>query len=140
MRMVITKRNIDRVAAGTAGPVPDTYRERLLKYIPAEVIAVYVALYGIAYAVAAYDPLFPPVARWILIAGVMATPVYLWKAEGVTDAVQLAISTAGFLLWACALGVEPVAGLAGYNQVAASLALPAYVFLTPFIEGIPERW
>jgi hypothetical protein len=145
MRMVITKRNYETIQAGSPGTAPlaisvDSYRERLFKYIPAEIVVLYVAVYGIAYAVFAADPLFSLAARWILIAGIVATPLYLWETEHVTDWVQLVISAFGFVLWACALGVVPVSSLPGYNQVAASLALPVYVFLSPLIEGIPDTW
>ena len=44
-------------------------------------------------------------ARWILVAGILGTILYLWQADGVTDLVQLAISTIGFVIWVCALGV-----------------------------------
>ncbi len=144
MRTVITKRNSYAVKVGTGAapgePAPDSYRERLFKYIPAEVVLLYVAVYGIAYALFAADPLFSLFARWILIAGIIGTPLYLWNAGHVTDWVQLVISTFGFVLWACALGVVPVSELPGYNQIVASLALPLYVFLSPLIEGIPDRW
>lgn len=143
MRTVISPRTIGILQDRTpvpSGIKPDSYRERLLKYIPAEILVLYVAVYGSAYAIAASDPLFPLAARWILIAGIVAVPLYLMRAEGVTDWVQLVISTAGFVLWTAALGVVPVADLPGYNQVAASIFLPAYVFLSPLIEGIPEQW
>ena len=144
MRMIITKRSSvagkDGTGAAWGKPAPDSYRERLFKYIPAEVVVLYVAVYGIAYAMFAADPLFSLMARWILIAGIVGTPLYLWKAGQVTDWVQLVISTAGFVLWACALGVVPVSEMPGYNQIIASLALPLYVVLSPLIEGIPERW
>ena len=145
MRMVITKRNCGMVTAGSPGAAPagistDTYRERLLKYIPAEIVVVYVAVYGIAYAVAATDPLFPLTARWILIAGIVATPLYLWEAEHVTELVQLIISTFGFMMWVFAIGVVPVSDLPGFNQVLASLALPLYILVSPLFEGIPDRW
>ena len=144
MRTVITKRNSgavkDATGAASAGPAPDSYRERLFKYIPAEVVVLYVAVYGIAYALFAADPLFSLMARWFLIAGIVGTPLYLWKTQQVTEGVQLVISTAGFVLWVCALGVVPVSELPGFNQIIASLALPLYVFLSPLIEGIPDRW
>jgi hypothetical protein len=145
MRMVITKRNYETVKAGYHGPDPaciatDSYRERLLKYIPVEMVVLYVAVYGCAYAVFAADPLFPIAARWILIAGIVATPLYLLEIEHVTDWVQLVISTAGFVLWGFALGVVPLSELPGYNQIAASLALPLYIGISPLIEGRPERW
>jgi len=145
MRLVVTRRNYD--AINTRGPAgsgaeirTDSYRERLIKYIPAEVLALYVAAYGTTYALLSYQPYFALLARWILLAGIFCTILYLWKIEGVTDWVQLVISTFGFVIWAFAFGVVPVTELPWYNQVAAALFLPVYIFGTPLIEGIPERW
>jgi hypothetical protein len=145
MRTVITKRNCNAAEPGYSGMAPadianDSYRDRLSKYIPVETVVLYVSVYGCTYALISGDPLFPIAARWILIAGIVATPLWLRKAEEVTDGIQLAISTIGFILWGCALGVVPLTELPGYNQVIASLALPLYVFVSPLIEGIPERW
>jgi hypothetical protein len=145
MRMVITKRNRETINVIYPGTDPaclqeDTYRERLLKYIPAEILVLYIAVFGIAYAMLAADPIFPMIARWVLIAGIVATPLYLLEAERVTDWVQLAISTAGFVLWGFALGVVPLSEFTGYNQIVASFALPLYIFISPLIEGLPEKW
>lgn len=145
MRLVVTKRNSGAVnfrrgdGAGTEIP-QGSYRGRMMKYIPVEILVLYVAVYGTAYATTSSEPYFSLAARWILILGITGTVLWLWKVEGVNDAIQLATSTAGFFLWAVALGVVPVTDLPGYNQIAASLALPLYVFLSPLIEGIPARW
>lgn len=145
MRLVVTKRNYD--ALNTRGPgVPgeeirtDSYRERLVKYVPVEILVLYVAVYGTSYALLSFQPYFSLLARWILLAGIIGTILWLWKAEGVADWVQLVISTFGFVLWVFAFGVVPVAELPWYNQVAAALFLPVYVFGTPLVEGIPDRW
>ena len=145
LRLVVTKRNYDALNT-RAGGVPggeiraDSYRERLIKYVPVEILVLYVAVYGSLYSVMSVQPFLAILARWILLAGILGTVLYLWKAEGVTDWVQLAISTFGFVVWVFAFGVVPVADLPLYNQVAAALFLPIYVFGTPLIEGIPERW
>jgi hypothetical protein len=145
VRLVVTKRNYDalntRAGGVPGGEIPsDSYRERLIKYVPVEILVLYVAVYGSLYAIMSFQPYFPLIARWILLAGIAATVLWLWKIEGVTDGVQLAISSFGFLVWVFAFGVVPVAGLPGYNQVVAALFLPVYVFGTPLIEGIPGRW
>ncbi|MFA4877104.1 MAG: hypothetical protein WC586_06790 [Methanoregula sp.] len=145
MRQVVTKRNYETVLARSAGntavPVScDSYRERLVKYVPVEVLALYVSVYGIGYAVMGTDPGFSLASRWILIAGIAATLLYLWKSEGVVDVVQLSISLIGFVAWAFALGVIPVSELPWYNQIAAAIFLSAYIFLTPLIDGIPDRF
>ncbi len=145
MRIVVTKRNRDAVlsrAKGSPGPdTPnDTYRERLVKYIPVESIALFVAIYGIAYYLSGTESWFPVIARWILVLGFLGTVLYLWKVERVTDPVQLGISAIGFLVWTCALGVIAVTSLPFYNAIVAGLLLVAFVFLAPLIDGVPEIW
>jgi hypothetical protein len=145
MRLVITKRNRDAALLESSGRInqgipSDSYRERLLKYIPAEVLALYVAVYGTTYYLSGSEAWYPLMARWILIAGILGTILYLWLAENVTDIMQLAISTIGFILWACALGVVTVASLPYYHAIAAAALLVIWVFFAPFIDGIPERW
>ena len=145
MRLVISKRNRTTVLLDASGRInqgicDDSYRERLLKYIPAETIALFIAVYGITYYLSGSETWYPLMARWILIAGILGTSLYLWQAEGVTDLVQLAISTTGFFLWTCALGVVTVASLPYYNAVVAAVLLIIWVFLAPILDGIPERW
>jgi len=143
MRLVITKRNSATAGApdGIATAVPyDSYRERLVKYVPVEIIVLYVATYGILYYAAGADPWFSLVALWLLVAGIVAVPLYLWNMELVCDGIQIAISITGFALFAFALGVIPLSAQPGYNQIVASVALPVYVFISPLFEGKPDRW
>ena len=144
MRLVITKRNRTTVLLDASGRInqgvpDDSYRERLLKYIPAETIALFIAVYGITYYLSGSETWYPLMARWILIAGILGSALYLWQVEGVTDLVQLAISTIGFFLWASALGVVTVASLPFYNAFLAGLLLVVWVFGVPLIDGWPER-
>jgi hypothetical protein len=145
MRLVITKRNRDAVLLDASGRVnqgipDDSYRERLIKYIPAETIALFIAVYGITYYLSGSEDWYPLMARWILIAGILGTLLYLWYAEGVTDIVQLAISTIGFVIWTCALGVVTVASLPFYNAIVAGVVLVVWVFGAPLVDGWPEQW
>jgi hypothetical protein len=145
MRLVITKRNRDTVLLDASGRVnrgipDDSYRERLVRYAPVETLALFVAVYGTTYYISGSEAWYPLMARWILVAGILGTVLYLWFADGVTDIVQLAISTIGFVIWVCALGVVTVASLPYYNQIAASVLLILWIFGAPFIDGIPERW
>jgi len=145
MRLVITKRNRSTVLLDASGRVnqgipDDSYRERLLKYIPAETIALFIAVYGTTYYISGSETWYPLMARWLLIAGTLGTMLYLWQIEGVTDLVQLALSTIGFVIWVCALGVVTVASLPYYNAVVAAVFLIVWVFGVPFIEGMPDAW
>ena len=143
MRQVITRRNRDVVLLDTAGRVnlgipDDSYRERLIKYIPVETIALFVAVYGITYYLSGSASWYPGMARWILIAGILGTGIWLWKIDNVTDIVQIAISTAEFVIWVAALGVVTVTSLPYYNAIAAGLLLILFVFGAPLIVGIPD--
>ncbi|MDO9323932.1 MAG: hypothetical protein Q7T80_03135 [Methanoregula sp.] len=145
MRLVVTRRNRDTVLSKTKGDASldtpnDTYRERLIKYTPVETIALFIAVYGISFYLFGTESWYPVVARWILILGVLGTVLYLWKAENISDVVQLSISAIGFLIWVCALGVITVASLPFYNAIVAGLLLIAYVFLAPLAEGVPDVW
>jgi len=145
MRLVITKRNRDAVLLETSGRVnqgipDDSYRERLIKYIPSETLALFIAFYGITFYLSGSEDWYPLMARWILIAGILGTVVYLWQAEGVTDLVQLAISTIGFVIWACALGIVTVTSLPFYNAIVAAVLLVVWVFGSPLVDGWPETW
>ena len=74
MRLVITKRNRDAILLDASGRVnrgipDDSYRERLVKYIPSETIALFIALYGTTYYISGSETWYPLMARWILVAG-----------------------------------------------------------------------
>ena len=145
MRLVITKRNRDAVLLDASGRVnrgipDDSYRERLIKYVPAETIALFIAVYGITYYLSGSETWYPLMARWVLITGILGTLLYLWQAEGVTDIVQLSISTIGFIIWTGALGVVTVASLPFYNAVIAGIFLVVWVFGAPLIDGWPDYW
>ncbi len=118
----------------------DSFRERLIKYVPVETLSLYVAMYGITFFISGSESWYPLMARWLLVAGILGTPLFLWQAEGVTDPVQLGISTLGFIIWASALGTVTFTGLPLYHQIAASVLLVIWVFCAPFIDGMPDRW
>ncbi|PKL69575.1 MAG: hypothetical protein CVV30_08460 [Methanomicrobiales archaeon HGW-Methanomicrobiales-1] len=145
MRLVVTRRNRDETLSMAKGDAcrdmpNDSYRERLIKYVPVETIALFIAVYGIMYYLSGTESWFPVVARWILLLCFLGTVLYLWKAEHITDIVQLGISAIGFLIWAYALGVIPIVSLPFYHAIVAGLLLVAYVFLAPLIDGIPDTW
>lgn len=115
---------------------PDTYRERMQKYVPVETVVIWIGVFGSMSAVAYNDEFFPLFARWALILGMVGTWAYLACAEQVRDWVQLGISTIGFAVWVFALGVLPFAAFSWYNPVAGALLLPAYIVLAPMIDEI----
>jgi len=136
-RSILTQRDID-VAGGVraaAAPAPDGYSGRVLKYIPAEVVAVYIAVQG---AIGAAGPAGPNgTLLWIAFGVLLVlTPVYLWRVTHVTKALQLVISTVSFAVWVFSLG-GPFASCAWYQPLYGAVLLPLYTFAAGII--IPER-
>ena len=122
------------LAPAAGGPAPahpeDKYQDRLLKYIPGEVITLYVTLTGLE----ANATGLPGWLGWaIFLVGVVGTWFYLHVALGVTDRRQLFISSLSFIVWAFALG-GPFKELAWYKEIYGQLLLPVFTF---FIAGIP---
>lgn len=112
---------------------PDTYRDRLFKYIPAEVVTLYL---GLTATIAAASNVPPSLAWVIFVAGVIATPYYLRFAQGVRAPGQLIVSTLAFIVWVFALG-GPFATIPGYQQVYGAVLLPIFTFFVASFS--PER-
>jgi hypothetical protein len=122
-----------RADAAKLAPKPDDYQARLLKYIPAEVVAVYLTLDGIVRSAANQLPQKPWL--WIIfVILLIGTPIYLWRITKVTKKVQLIISTLSFAVWIFALG-GAFATTPWYKPVYGTLLLPIYTFIVPFFEG-----
>lgn len=112
------------------GSKPDDYFSRLLKYIPAEIVALYVSADGVVPA----DHPKKFMYLWaIFVFCSIATPVYMFFAarDEVTKKpipVQILISTIAFPVWAYALG-GPFTSLSSYEPFIGSLLLMAVTFI-----------
>jgi len=135
MRTVITRKNVDRLRAKLPEELikPDDYWTRLIKYIPSEVVALYITLYGMASA-AREDIAFEVIMWSIFAIGILGTILYLWRVAKVTDWTQIAISTAAFVVWVFALG-GPFLSFSWYQPIYGALLLPIYTFFIPIIVG-----
>src|SRR5215472_783790 len=133
-RTIVSRRDVLRLGA-TLGPedtggklTPDQYQDRLIKYIPPDVIVGYTAMEGMIASWA--DPSAQRIWAWLIFATVLvATPFYLVKLGKVRKPAQVAISTGAFLTWALAYPAPP------FNQTTsgpvATLVLALYTFLVP---------
>ena len=97
MRQVITPRNIAMVKAQLSEEEkvkvkPDNYRESILKFIPTEVVTLYLTIYGIAFAARNEIP-FGAIVWVIFAVGIIGTPLYLMFAERVKDKSALITDT-----------------------------------------------
>lgn len=128
---------------------PDDYRDRLIKYIPAESVALYVAVdkmvnshYGLSMLTA--DSVVSTQAAlvsWaILILGIVGTPIYLYrrKLPGQPWVLNASISTIAFVLWAYTLSGSVFLVHQWYSVFAAGLFAPIFTFVAGFFEPRPE--
>jgi hypothetical protein len=114
----------DRVETAT----PDAYTDRLIKYIPPDVIAAFTAIEGILAGSKSPNAV---VLGWLVFAVIgIATPFYLSRVGGVRKPVQVVISTVAFVVWAFAYPGEPFRSLIADNTIA-SVVLALYTFLIP---------
>jgi hypothetical protein len=122
-RIVATQRQ-----AAAAGPVQlDSFFDRVIKYVPADIVGAWVALTGLVAGAAGI-----PSARvlWIVFA-VMTVITFAWTVKqtavpGAPPAMtQAVISTGSFVVWVFALG-GPFSSLTWYAPVYGSILLILY--------------
>jgi hypothetical protein len=107
---------------------PDTYFDKIVKYIPSDIIAAWVAATG---AIAAAADVPKHRILWIVFAfGILFT--FLWKLKQTRLRVQAAISTGAFVVWVFALG-GPFSSLNWYNPVYGTLVLIGFTLVTGLI-------
>lgn len=126
-----TRPSGDAPSPSGPGEEPDSYVTKLMKYIPAEVIALYIAFDAVVRSVD--DP--PTAVRWLVFAVcVFGTYWYLSRAADVHKRSQLVISVVAFCVWAFALG-GPFALLGWYRPFYGALVLPGYTFFIGTVEA-----
>ena len=134
MRRINTGGTIPVAKGGTpAAATADDYFGRLVKYIPAEIVALYLGIAGVIPKLPDGKLNFP--ALWIVfLITLILVPVYLFlvtKREGKPLGSQIILSTIAFPVWVFALG-GPFESLGWYESWIASAAL---MFIT-FVFGL----
>lgn len=85
-----------------------SYPDKIVKLIPTEIVGAYMALAGIVGigAPGGTDPdsLSKVLIQIVFFALVILTPLYLWKASGVHNILQLIVTTVAFIIWIYTLG------------------------------------
>ena len=141
-RTVVTRRDVQRRRTGsmsTNGPAPenpDTYRDRLIKYIPTEVVAIYLAELGV---VKVADPTQIPIVtvEWVLF-GVTLLVSVIWQRRVMKVAKwqQVAIGTVAFFLWALSRGSPFDESWGGwYRPLYGTMLMMFFTFLIPLFEA-----
>lgn len=127
----------------------DGYFKKVIKYIPAEIIAAYTFAVGLITAKdcnGANISIFP----WVFLILLLITPIYMYLAvvdnPDIPDPIKkkLAvfhafISAVALCLWVYALGDTPMIcyiSPKAYNSVLGSLLLAGFSLITPLLERI----
>jgi hypothetical protein len=155
-RTIIYRTRSSKPASASAGPFPpaaptpspsktgapadpslsDDYTNKLVKYVPAEVLAFFAPT---AAAVTNRHGLL--IAATVI--GFLATPVYLWLMAQRLRPEQkplphfYPLSAIAFLAWA--LGTSSIGSLIGLDSVETAFTLGSSVFLIPLVDGVLER-
>lgn len=117
-------------SSSVEGTQADDYTSKLVKYIPSEVVALYIALGSILGTSDKSDGAL----YWVVFAVcLIGTGLYLWRVTNVTKVTQIVISVVAFFVWAFALG-GPFELLSWYDPVYGALLLPVYTFFVPMLE------
>jgi hypothetical protein len=134
-------------AANVRDLPPDTYKDRLVKYIPAESIAFYtftdkmlIAFYGIDASgnptKVPADTALPIVSWGLFLLTLVGTPIYLRRQQisGQPWQLNATLATIAFVLWAYTLSCSIVLLNHWYNALLAGLAAPVFTFVAGAIE------
>jgi len=109
----------------------DNYYSRLIKLVPAEIIALYLAVDGIASALPHKDLML-----WIVFGISLAGAwIYLGRMANVTGFTQRLLTVSAFVLWVYLLG-GPFTGFPWYDVNYGKLLVVLFTFFVPlFFKG-----
>ena len=135
---VAKRRGVALEAVQPAAPEEaDRYLDRLLKYLPAEVVALYLAVQTAVLGLPAGSQ---RQVGGILVFAIFLVGTYFWlRNDGVTRTTQIAISIGAFVVWVLATSGGPLAGfdLAADARKWGAVLVPLFTFATAAIE--PRR-
>ena len=114
-----------------------SYADKVVKLVPTEIVGAYMVLAGIigvssASPTAPADSLSKILIQVCFFALLVLTPLYLWRVSGVSNIVQLIVTTLAFILWIYTLG-GPFAVWGIYEPKVAALLLTLWSFAVPVI-------
>ncbi|WP_422358854.1 hypothetical protein [Reichenbachiella sp.] len=119
------------MASPTLQPDPDKYKDRLLKYIPGEIIALWIT--GTSVLTENADK-FNASWHWAFMAiCAILCVVYLKLAMKVDKPIQLVVSVLCFVVWVFTLG-GPFLFLDWYDPIYGQFILPIFTITVGFIK------
>lgn len=129
-----------KVAKAGAPPTKDDFLARLVKYIPTEIVGLYVAAAGFVPQQANNLP--DPLLWWVFAGCAVLTPIYLWvvtrdPAQGKGPLwIQIGLGSVAFVVWVFALP-GPFVLLSWYKANIASLVLLFVTFAFGLVQPPP---
>jgi len=134
-RRIVTRQNQSTRGGGQV----DTYFDKVIKYIPADVVAAWTVVVGLVSS--AGDQVPKAAILWLAYAfGILMTGLWTWRQTQQKNkpvaATQIAIAAIAFAIWVAALG-GPFDFWPGYEKLYGSLLLIAYT-LTVGVITPPE--
>jgi hypothetical protein len=131
-RRVILKKDVEKSAIASVNQKADNYVSRVAKYIPAEVVAVYLFIEGVLKNATTAGWLHWGVFFLLLV----LTPIYIWRVTK-QDALppslaHIIISFFSFAIWVFATG-GPFVGLSWYDPLYGSVLVAIYTLIIPII-------
>jgi hypothetical protein len=121
-------------AVGTGTATVDGYFDKLVKYIPADIVGAWIFASS-AIKEASGAPVTP--LLWVTFAVLLiVTPLWTWRWTKMpgkpTARTQMAVSTVSFAVWVLALG-GPFATLGFYRPIYGSLVLVLYSLVVAMV-------
>lgn len=103
------------------------YRERLLKLLPSEIIAAYLAIEGI---VATQPAIRNQVLTWACVFLFILIPFYLWFLFKIKKVLQIIVTMISFAVWIFSIG-GPFLQCPWYLQVYGAVLLVLWTLTVP---------
>lgn len=133
-RQIITSK-LARVPVVQGAKAEDPWTTKVLKLIPADIVAVYIAVFNLVKAQGG-EADQTRALQWIVFAVIAAiTPFYLRKVVNVISWNQIILTELAFFIWVLSLG-GPLDGLSWGKftpQFLGAIILPVYTLIIPLL-------
>ncbi|MDB5653914.1 MAG: hypothetical protein JWQ94_1527 [Tardiphaga sp.] len=134
----MSRRIVTTAYQGAGGGASDTYFDRIVKYIPSDIVAAWTAVSAAVDGASKAGATIPTsTVLWIcFLFGVVITPFWVLKQTTALNAPpaksQAAVGTVAFIVWVFALG-GPFSSLSFYNGLYGTLAIVGFTLVSGLI-------
>ena len=139
-RNIITPRLLQSQAAPPSQQYEDDYRSRIMKLIPAEIIAAYLTLKGLIESAASSTSVKESIYWIVFLVLLILTPVFYKRITKVVSRKQLFLTTCAFVVWVFSVGgpmadwfVERGIFTASDQSLISSVLLILFTLISPLL-------